>query len=137
MIQDKTPGSRIMDACITLCMILSGLICILPLLYTLCLSLREKAAATAGLVSFWPVDLNFNAYKQIMIDTKFIKSFATSVERVALGNAINYIVIILMAYPLSKRAKDFRPRNIFMWVLVFTMLFNGGLIPWYQTVVKE
>jgi putative aldouronate transport system permease protein len=39
-----------------------------------------------------------------------------------------------MAYPLSKSSKDFRGRNVFMWILIFTMLFNGGLIPWYQTI---
>lgn len=123
-----------MNAVIIFFMILSAAVCILPLWYTLCLSLSEKAAATAGLVSLWPVGFNFTAYKQIMADAKFFNSFWMSIQRVVLGSAVNYIVIILMAYPLSKSAKEFRLRNVFMWTLVFTMLFNGGLIPWYQTV---
>jgi ABC-type sugar transport system, permease component len=134
MVQDKTLGSRILDIVIFACMIGAALICFLPLWYTLCLSLSDKAAATAGLVSFWPVGLNFSAYQTIMADSKFFRAFLTSIERVALGTALNYIVIILMAYPLSKSAKEFKARNVFMWILVFTMLFNGGLIPWYQTV---
>jgi putative aldouronate transport system permease protein len=134
MIQDKKIGSRVMNAAIIFLLSMTGLICILPLWYTLCLSLSDKAAATAGLVSVWPVGFTTTAYRQIMMDVKFINSFWISVQRVVLGSLLNYIIIILTAYPLSKTAKDFKARNIFMWILVFTMLFNGGLIPWYQTV---
>lgn len=136
MIADKTHASRIMDTVISLVLILVTLVCILPLWYTLCVSFSQKAAATAGLVSLWPVGFNIDAYRQIIADAKFFNSFWISIQRVVLGSAINYVIIVLMAYPLSKSAKDFRPRNVFMWILVFTMLFNGGLIPWYQTVRK-
>ena len=44
------------------------------------------------------------------------------------------ILIIIMAYPLSKDKREFPQRNIYMWFLVFTMLFNGGTIPWYITI---
>jgi putative aldouronate transport system permease protein len=134
MIRDRTLSSRILDAVILGCMIFAALLCFMPLWYTLCVSLSEKSAATAGLVSFWPVGFNLSAYRNIMADAKFFGSFWTSVQRVVLGSALNYIVIILMAYPLSKSAKEFKQRDVLMWVLVFTMLFNGGLIPWYQTV---
>ncbi|MDW7657364.1 MAG: carbohydrate ABC transporter permease [Bacillota bacterium] len=43
-------------------------------------------------------------------------------------------IMILMAYPLSKEKGEFRSRNIFMWMMVFTMLFSGGLIPTYMTI---
>jgi putative aldouronate transport system permease protein len=134
MIADRTPASRMMNGVIYAVLALTALVCLLPLWYTLCVSLSDKAAATAGLVSFWPVGFNGDAYRQIMEDAKFFTSFWTSIKRVVLGSALNYAVIVLMAYPLSKSAKDFRPRNVFMWILVFSMLFNGGLIPWYQTV---
>jgi ABC-type glycerol-3-phosphate transport system permease component len=69
-----------------------------------------------------------------MGDSKFFNSFGISIKRVVLGATLNFVVTVLMAYPLSKSTKSFPARNIFMWILVFTMLFNGGLIPWYQTV---
>jgi ABC-type glycerol-3-phosphate transport system permease component len=134
MVQDRTFGSRLLDSVILFFLILAALLCVLPLWYTLCLSLSEKSAATAGLVSFWPIGLNITSYKTIVADSKFFKAFLTSLERVALGTLITYFVVILMAYPLSKTSKEFKGRNFFMWVLVFTMLFNGGLIPWYQTM---
>jgi putative aldouronate transport system permease protein len=134
MIADRTALSRIANGAIHVLLVLSALVCILPLWYTLCVSLSQKAAATAGLVSLWPVGFNFEAYRQIMEDAKFFNSFWISIQRVVLGSALNFVVIILMAYPLSKSAKEFRPRNVLMWILVVCMLFNGGLIPWYQTV---
>ncbi|MGA2973944.1 MAG: carbohydrate ABC transporter permease [Spirochaetia bacterium] len=134
MIADTTVRSRMLNGVVYVVLVLCALVCILPLWYTLCVSLSQKAAATAGLVSLWPVGFNLDAYRQIMEDAKFFKSFWTSIQRVVLGSALNYVIIALMAYPLSKSAKDFKPRNVFMWVLVFAMLFNGGLVPWYQTV---
>jgi multiple sugar transport system permease protein/putative aldouronate transport system permease protein len=40
----------------------------------------------------------------------------------------------MMAYPLSKTSREYKPRNVLMWILVFCMLFNGGTIPWFITV---
>jgi putative aldouronate transport system permease protein len=42
----------------------------------------------------------------------------------------------MMAYPLSKEKRAFKSRNVYMWIVVFTMLFSGGLIPWYMTIQK-
>jgi ABC-type glycerol-3-phosphate transport system permease component len=69
-----------------------------------------------------------------MGDWKFFNSFWISIKRVVLGASLNFIVTVLMAYPLSKSPKEFPLRNLFMWLLIFCMLFNGGLVPWYQTV---
>lgn len=44
------------------------------------------------------------------------------------------LLIILMAYPLLKDKRDFPQRNVYMWFMVFTMLFNGGTIPWYLSI---
>ena len=58
-----------------------------------------------------------------------------SVGRVVFGTIRTMVVIIMMAYPLSKRSREL-PRTILMWVLVFCMLFNGGTIPWFITMQK-
>jgi multiple sugar transport system permease protein/putative aldouronate transport system permease protein len=69
-----------------------------------------------------------------MGDKLFFNSFWISIQRTVLGTILSLAVSILMAYPLSKYKRDFHARNIFMWILVFCMIFNGGLIPWYLTV---
>ncbi|MFC5467294.1 carbohydrate ABC transporter permease [Cohnella suwonensis] len=44
------------------------------------------------------------------------------------------LVLLLAAYPMSRTGKQFPGRNLLMWVFVFCLLFNGGLIPWYITM---
>jgi putative aldouronate transport system permease protein len=63
-----------------------------------------------------------------------MRAFWVSVERVALGTTINVVLIILTAYPLSRNAEEFKGRTIFMWLLIFAMLFSGGLIPWFLNI---
>lgn len=134
MVADKTRKNRITDAVIVTLLILIALSCFLPLWYTLCLSLSDKSSAAAGAVGLWPVGLNTVSYVQIMGDMKFLNSFWNSVQRVVLGTSISVLFTVMAAYPLSKGYKDFPLGRPLMWILVFTMMFSGGLIPWYQTI---
>lgn len=134
MLRSKSLSSKLADTILIIILVVIAITCILPLWYTLSLSLSSKTAAAAGAVALWPVDFNFNSYQQLLQDTQFFKSFWIAVQRVVLGAGLNFIIVPLMAYPLSKTAKDFRGRNVLMWTLIFTMLFNGGLIPLYLTV---
>ncbi|MEK3731545.1 MULTISPECIES: carbohydrate ABC transporter permease [Paenibacillus] len=134
MVKESTIGSKIFDGLLLAILLLITALCLVPLIYTLAVSLSEKSAAAAGRVWLWPVGFNFNSYKQIMGDGAFFRSFLTSVQRVVLGGIISTGIGTLMAYPLSKSPRQFRLRNVFMWFLIFAMLFNGGLIPWYMTM---
>lgn len=132
MIKDKSFGSLLIDTISILVLVILALLCILPLWYTLCVSLSDKSSVAAGLVKLWPVGFNLTSYKSILGDAKFFNSFWISIQRVVLGTSTELVATLLMAYPLSKTARQFPPRNVFMWFLVFAMLFSGGLIPWYQ-----
>lgn len=134
MVRESSLGSRAFDILLVALLAAVALLCLLPLWYTLAISLSTNSAAEAGLVKLWPVGFNLNSYREIMSDAKFFNSFWISVQRVVLGAGVSFIVTVLMAYPLSKTGKELPFRNVLMWILVFTMLFNGGLIPWYQTV---
>ena len=134
MIRETSAASKIFDLTLIIVLVAISLLCILPIWYTLMVSFSQKSAAAAGIVSVWPVGFNLNSYVQIMKDAVFFNSFWVSIQRVALGASLSFVVTVFMAYPLSKSTKEFRLRNVLMWVLVFMMLFSGGLIPLYQTV---
>jgi len=134
MLRESTLRAKLFDSTLLIVLLLIAFLCLLPLWYTLAVSLSEKSAAAAGRVWLWPVGFNFNSYKQIMGDGSFFNSFWISIQRVVLGATVTFFITTLMAYPLSRSTKEFRMRNVFMWILVFTLLFNGGLIPWYMTV---
>lgn len=136
MVKSKTLGSRIFDTFNVIILVLLTLSCLYPLWYTLCVSISDKAAANAGLVTFFPIGFSLHSYQEIMGDIKFFNSFWISIQRTVLGTAFSMLVIVMMAYPLAKTKKHFKERNIFMWILVFCMLFNGGLVPWFLTMQR-
>lgn len=115
-------------------LIISALICILPIINVLSISFSSSTAASAGLVKFWPVEFNIISYKYALTKPQFLISFMFSLERVALGLFINMFFTIIAAYPLSKERKELFGRDIYAWMFFITMIFSGGLIPWYMTI---
>ncbi len=112
-------------------LIFAGLLCILPLIHMLAISLSSPGAVNSNEVRLWPVGFNFLAYKTAFVDMSFLKSFGISIERVVWGTSLSMVLTFLMAYPLSKDSKKFPYRSVYIWLLVIPMLFNGGLIPTY------
>ncbi len=134
MVQQKGFFSNIGRGTIYLIVLLLGLICLLPMLNILAISFSGNAAVAANRVGFLPVDFTVAAYGKILSDQQFWRSFGISVIRVVLGLIINLVLIVLMAYPLSKSKREFKGRNIYMNLLIFAMLFSGGMIPTYLVV---
>lgn len=126
----------ISDYLISIILIGAMLTCFVPILNTFAISFSDKVSAGLGKVYIWPVNPTLAPYEEILKDTQFFSSFLISVYRVLLGGFINVLLCIIMAYPLSKDTKAFRAKNIYMWLVVFTMLFNGGLVPNYILVQK-
>lgn len=112
------------------------LLCIVPFVHLLALSLSSNVAASAGEVKLWPIGFTFEAYYFLGQKLEFIKSLGVSLERVVLGTIINMFFVFITAYPLSKRNSQFRFRTGYVWFFAITMFFGGGLIPSY-IVVKE
>ncbi len=111
-----------------------ALLCLFPLLHVLALSLSSANAAAAGKVVLWPVDFTTKAYEFALDRPEFARSFWVSIKRVVLGTAVNMVLTVLVAYPLSKENAAFRWRTFYVWFFVLTMLFSGGLIPLYMIV---
>lgn len=136
MIQKKTITFRIVNTALYIILTIIALLCVLPILHTVALSFSDKAAAVGGKVIIFPVDFTLAAYQNLLKDSQFFRSFGNSVVRVILGGGINIGLTILAAYPLSKSTKFFPQKNKYMWLLIFVMMFNGGLIPTYMLINK-
>ena len=119
------------DAVVYLLLAIFSLLCLVPLLNTLAISFSDRTSAAAGKVYFWPVNFTVAAYKEMLKDRQFFVSFGVSVVRVIMGTVIHLAFSVPMAYALSRPKSVFRARNIYMWLVVFTMLFNGGLVATY------
>ncbi|QDY82634.1 carbohydrate ABC transporter permease [Paenibacillus polymyxa] len=134
MSHSKSPKGRIGGLVIYAIVILLALICLLPLWNIVAISFSSSEAVSANAVGLIPVNFTTAAYTKIIDDAQFWRSFGISVLRVVLTLLLNMILIVLMAYPLSKSKREFRGRNIYMNVMIFAMLFSGGMIPSYLLI---
>ena len=127
-------GSRIFTIINGLFLVLLALMCVLPLVNILAVSLSSNAAATAGLVKLWPVEFTLKSYEYVAKRAAFWRSLGVTLLRCLLGVSLNVLMCILTAYPLSKDNQKLRARTFYTWFFFITMLVNGGLIPQYMTI---
>ncbi|MFD2611317.1 carbohydrate ABC transporter permease [Paenibacillus gansuensis] len=132
----KSRGYRIFSLFNHIFLFALALLCIIPLIHIFAVSLSGKSAAMANLVGLWPVDFTFDAYFKTIGNSNFTTSLWISAKRTVIATFFSMLVVILTAYPLSKDDSFFRGRTVLVWFFVFTMLFNGGLIPNYILVQK-
>lgn len=136
MVEKKNISGRLGRGCIYGIVILLALACLVPLWNIVAISFSSSEAVAANKVGLVPVRFTLAAYKKIVEDIQFWKSFGISVARVLIGLAINMVLVVTMAYPLSKSSREFKGRNIYMNLMIFAMLFSGGMIPVYLVIKK-
>jgi ABC-type glycerol-3-phosphate transport system permease component len=127
MIRDRSLKAGITHGLIMLFVVIVTISSLAPIIHTLALSFSSMSYAVSGAVTFIPMGFTFDAYNRIMEDAQFLRSFMISVARVLAGGGLSIMLTVMMAYPLSKEPERFRFRNIYMWLIIFTMLFSGGL----------
>lgn len=103
-----------------------------PFLNVVSKAFSSESAVIAGRVTFYPVEFQIGTLKSIMISSVFQNAFKTSVIVTVMGTLLSLLITVVTAYPLSKKHLPFiKPILVFF---VFTMLFNGGMIPTYLLV---
>ena len=133
MIADRSLGGRFFDVLNYLLVTVLCLICMFPIIHVLAVSFSDRAATTANLVKLWPVHFNTINYQRILQDGQFQRSLSISFWRVIVGTTINMGIVVLTAYPLAVR-EEYRGKTVSKWLLIFAMLFSGGMIPTYLVV---
>lgn len=134
MVEAKKNGNIVGKTLIYVFLVLSAIICLLPFIYLLAVSLSGSTAVAAGKVTFFPVDFTLAAYKFVLNSEAFIRSFGISILRVLLGVSINLVMVVITAYPLSKDDSALRGRKFYTWFFMFAMLFAPSLIPSYIVI---
>ncbi len=115
-------------------LVIIGLMCAFPIVHTLALSLSSSAAASSGRVTIWPVEFTIQSYQFVLDNPAFLRSFGVSLLRVLVGVPVTMLLTVLVAYPLSRSIREFRLRDGFAWFFLITVLFSGGLIPYYMVI---
>jgi len=117
-------------------MIFLVLICIIPMLNAIALSVSDKYYVAAGMVSLYPRGFNLTSYIYLFQREPFWHAFMVSIIRVITGTSLNLVMILLTSYPLSKEHTKLRFRTAYVWFIFITMLIGGGLIPNYLLITR-
>ncbi|MFI7635387.1 carbohydrate ABC transporter permease [Nonomuraea sp. NPDC049400] len=102
---------------------------IYPVYFVMIASVSDPSLISTGEVWLWPKGISFFGYEQIFNDDRIWTGYRNTLLYSVVGTALNLVVTIPAAYALSR--PEFRPRRILMLFFVFTLFFNGGLIPTY------
>ena len=109
----------------------TSLIAILPFILIFMASITEEKSLTQYGYSFFPKQFSLDAYKYLVNQISTVgRAYLTSIGLTVVGTVGNMLLTTMFAYPLSR--EDFKYRGIFAFILFFTMLFNGGIVPSYM-----
>jgi putative aldouronate transport system permease protein len=130
MLMKQTLGERLFEICNITFMVILCVVSLYPLLFVLFASLSDPVLVTQhrGLLLF-PQGFNVEAYKRVFENPLFATGYLNTIFYVFVGTAINMLLTAFGAYALSRR--DVMWATPVMFMIVFTMFFQGGLIPLY------
>ncbi len=125
----QSTGDRVFEIVNTALLALILLVILYPLWFVVIASVSDPAKVVAGDVLLWPAGVSFEAYRMVFRDSMIMTGYRNTLYYTILGTAINLVMTVLAAYPLSR--KDWVGRGFFMALVMFTMFFSGGTIPTY------
>lgn len=131
---EKTIGSRLFDLVVYTTLILFTLASFIPFLHVIAASFTSISEYSQKRFILFPTEWSLDAYRAIFSTNTLPRSLFNSVLITIGGTTIAMIVSCMMAYSLSKR--ELYGRRFLMLMVVFTLLFSGGIIPTFL-VVKE
>lgn len=133
MVQSKKEKAA--DKILTLLFILLALFCVVPILYILSASLSDEIQLTKEGYSLLPRGFSLEAYKYILESPKpIINAYGVTILVTLGGTAVSLLVTTMLAYVIAR--KDFKIGHVFAFMIFFSMLFNGGLVPTYIMLTK-
>ena len=128
----RSSSDYVLEALCVLLVTLFAICCVFPFIYVFCVSFMSYEEYLAYPLRIIPRRIDFTAYRKIL-DYALIKSaYGVSVTVTIGGTILSVFLLIISAYPLSK--KQLGGRKFFMSMILFTMFFNGGMIPNYILV---
>lgn len=106
-------------------------ICLVPFALLISASFTSQDEIVARGYSFIPKEFSFSAYEYLFNrGSEITRAYGVSIFITIIGTVIGLCISSLLAYPLARA--DMPNRNLIMFLVFFTMLFNGGLVPTYM-----
>ena len=130
----KTTKKSVGDCVILICFVFCALITLYPIYYVLIGSFNQGKDYISGGIWLFPRVITFDNYIFVLNDQRLYSGLFITLARTALGVITSLIFTSCVAYAMSR--KKLVCRKFFYWINIFTMFFNGGLIPFYILIVN-
>lgn len=127
-------GDRAFEAVVFMLMLLFLLICLYPLYFILIASVSDPNLVSQGKVLLIPKGITLSGYGRIFNYKKIWSGYRNTMLYTSLGTAINVMITVSAGFSLSR--KTLTGRKFFLMLFVFTLFFNGGMIPTYIVVKR-
>ncbi|GEN87746.1 carbohydrate ABC transporter permease [Oceanobacillus sojae] len=108
------------------------LLIVYPLIFVLSASISSPSAVNTGKMWLWPVDISFSGFKTVFQNDAIWSGYRNTIIYTVVGTILHLVILLPCAYALSR--KEIAGKQFIMWFFLFTMLFNGGLIPTYLVI---
>ncbi len=125
----KLKGISAFDVVLTVFFCLVGIMTLYPLYHVVVISLSNTVSYASHIPYVLPYTFDLTGYKAIFMDKAFFNALGVSLFVTVVGTSVNMLMSVIGAYVLSK--KTLLGRNALLTMVLFTMLFGGGLIPTY------
>lgn len=133
MKKNITFGDRLFDSLNVLMMLILVIITAYPFLYVVMASFSDSNTFMAYNGLLWrPLNPNVRSYAAVFKNRLIYSGYMNTIFIVAAGLAINMVLTSFAAYGLSRRNLYFK--KPIMFLIVVTMFFSGGLMPFYLTI---
>ncbi len=109
-----------------------ALSCIFPFYYIFINTISGRNLVAAGQITLWPKQIQFQNYIDILKSNDIFTAFGVTIGRTVIGTALMVAATALIGYLLTK--EEMWHRKLWYRIIVVTMYFNAGIIPWYMNM---
>ncbi len=125
-------SDKVFDIVNKLLIMIVVLLCIYPLIFVISASISDPTAVSTGKMWLWPVDVSFDGFRMVFNNEAIWVGYRNTIVYAILGTTLHLVLLLPASYALSR--KEVKGKIFFLWFILFTMLFNGGLVPTYLLV---
>lgn len=127
----KTKEEKIFQCIANLVLILLSVIALIPVVLLIICSFTADDALVRNGYSFWPEVWSLENYQYVFMSSdKMLKAYGVSILLTAVGTVSGTTITVLLGYAISRPGLP--GRGLLTFLIFFTMLFNGGLVPTYM-----
>ncbi|MFE5319193.1 carbohydrate ABC transporter permease [Paenibacillus sp. NPDC056579] len=130
--QNRSWGTQLFEWTNIAILILVAAVMLIPFLYILLISFATEQEVLAKSFLVFPTQFSLTGYRYIFSTPILLRSLAVTVGVTVIGTFVNLLLTVLMAYPLARR--DLYGRRPIMLMVIFTMVFNAGIVPTFLIV---